>query len=129
MPDDFGTRPPAGRLTPSEFVELLRRGMRAQAVEEINRAEAEALALDAADREREAKAKAERKALRASRDPEKFLKRTLARGEVLATAVLAKAKKIGIAKRTLERAKKRLRVQSCRKGFGRGSRVFWILPS
>jgi len=52
----------------------------------------------------------------------------LAEGPVLVRQVQRQAQDAGIALRTLRRAKEALRVESKRKGYGRGSKIFWVLP-
>jgi hypothetical protein len=52
----------------------------------------------------------------------------LAEGSLPACMVIQLAKKAGIAERTLQRAKKELRVRSLKKGSGFDSHWFWVLP-
>jgi putative DNA primase/helicase len=56
-----------------------------------------------------------------------FLKAILAGGPVSVDAVLAAARKEGIAEKTLKRAKMDLGVSSARTGFGPGSKCHWAL--
>lgn len=58
-----------------------------------------------------------------------WLRDALAAGPVAADELLGAARKDGIARRTLQRAKSELGVKSCREGFGNGSRWVWRLPT
>ena len=58
-----------------------------------------------------------------------FLLQALATGPVAQRTIQDEAIETGIAIRTLERAKAELGIISQRSGFGRGSRVYWELPS
>jgi putative DNA primase/helicase len=60
-------------------------------------------------------------------DAADFLKAILAGGPVAAEAILAAARKEGIAEKTLKRAKTDLGVTSVRTGFGPGSKCHWAL--
>lgn len=53
----------------------------------------------------------------------------LADGPLPASEAKSAVLNAGISSATLKRAKKVLRIGSCRKGFGRGSTFFWELPS
>jgi len=57
-----------------------------------------------------------------------FLAETLADGPVEQTTIMRQAVAGGLACRTVERAKERLRIVSERKGWGPGSKCFWSLP-
>jgi hypothetical protein len=61
-------------------------------------------------------------------EAEDFLREELAHGCRPAKDVQRAAKDAGIAARTLDRAKRRLRVSARRQGFGDGSRWTWELP-
>ena len=52
----------------------------------------------------------------------------LAEGPVSASEAKALATQAGVSARTLRRAKEVLNVESKRRGFGKGSRFFWLLP-
>jgi hypothetical protein len=53
----------------------------------------------------------------------------LAEGPLLASAAKSAVLNAGVSSATLKRAKKVLRIESFRKGFGRGSTFYWELPS
>jgi hypothetical protein len=61
-------------------------------------------------------------------DAADWLREELAAGPVAAVDLLRAARAVGIAERTLRRAKARLGVGSAREGFGRSSVVRWRLP-
>lgn len=61
-------------------------------------------------------------------EAEKFLVDLLAAEPLPAKDVFAAANQVGIAERTLKRAKKNAGVVTNREGFGRGSHVLWSLP-
>ncbi len=79
----------------------------------------QALALDSTDMD-------ERNAMK---EAVSWLTETLSSGKVLSNDVYNWAKEAGIARRTLERAKQRLNIQSIREGSGQGSKCYWNLPS
>lgn len=62
------------------------------------------------------------------KDAQYVLYSLLAKGPLPANEVLRLARQAGVAERTLKRAKKTLGVTSRRKGSGRNSRWFWLLP-
>jgi hypothetical protein len=57
-----------------------------------------------------------------------FLRTELCTGEVETTVVDEQARRAGIARRTLERARQELRVKTRREGFGRDGKFFLSLP-
>ncbi len=61
-------------------------------------------------------------------DAKRFLKELLTDGPVAQKEVRDKAAQIGLAWRTIERAKADLKVISERHGFGQGGTVYWKLP-
>lgn len=58
-----------------------------------------------------------------------FLREELAGGRVEATVIAQRADRLGIAERTLKRAKSDLRIEAIKEGFGDGSRWYWRLPA
>jgi putative DNA primase/helicase len=62
-------------------------------------------------------------------DAADFLKAILASGPIPVDAILAAARKEGIAEKTLKRAKTDLGVNSVRTGFGPGSKCHWALQA
>ena len=67
---------------------------------------------------------------RTARDEAKeFLQELLANGSQPAEDVYKEARRIGIADRTLKRAKSELKIKTTREGYGSGGRFFWELPS
>jgi hypothetical protein len=65
---------------------------------------------------------------RAGTDAEVFLRDELAQGARPAEDLIAAARRLGIATRTLRRAADTLGVRKQRRGFGRGSALHWSLP-
>jgi hypothetical protein len=61
-------------------------------------------------------------------DAKGFLRDALLSGEQLTNDILAEAKQCGISERTLHRAKKELRIDSRKEGFGRSAKWYWSLP-
>ncbi len=57
-----------------------------------------------------------------------WLRTELASGERMSTVVEAKARSVGIAPRTFDRARERLGIKSRRVGFGRSAKYIMILP-
>lgn len=65
----------------------------------------------------------------ASKRAEEFLRDCLSAGPVPAEEVKKRARDVGVAERTLERAKGALGVRVERRGFGRGGLWYWSLPA
>jgi hypothetical protein len=61
-------------------------------------------------------------------DAVEFLRTELCSGEVETTVIEEQARRAGIAKRTLARARKKLQVKTRREGFGRDGKFFLSLP-
>lgn len=57
-----------------------------------------------------------------------FLRQEIGGARVKAAEILRVARQHGISDRTLDRAKKKLGVQTVREGFGRGGSWYWMLP-
>lgn len=62
-------------------------------------------------------------------EAKEFLRQALAGGAMSANAMLAAAKRVGIAERTLKRAKRALGVESRRGGFGKDGGWVWALAA
>ena len=62
-------------------------------------------------------------------DAETFLRGALAEGKVDCTALFREGKSYGLNQRAIQRAADKLSVSRDRVGFGKGSKIFWSLPS
>jgi hypothetical protein len=61
-------------------------------------------------------------------DCDRWLAQALAAGPLSITDVMEMGRKAGFSQDTLKRAKRRLRIETIREGFGRGSKCHWRLP-